>query len=156
LLPTFFFVFGAYAIYVLLTALLQREKRLLRSVKRKPRPWWGALLMLIGIALLMAHTVPGASPCHFNPVEVQVQEERGDLEGQVFTCHAGFPMCAQATKVPPTYSLLHPQMTTHPFSPEKKTSVLSLGKPYRKVRMRMSDKKVNLRYSMVVRKPGTK
>jgi hypothetical protein len=156
LLPTFLFVFGVYAIYVLLTAWHQRAMRLLRSAKRKPRPRWGALLMPFGIALLMAHAVTGAPSYHFNLVEVLGKEEKGGLEGQFFTYQVGLPMCVQATEVPPMYSLLHPQMTTHPFSPEKETSVLSLRKPQRKVRLRMSDKKVKLRYSSVINKPGRK
>jgi hypothetical protein len=67
LLPTFLFVFSVYAIFALLTAWRQRSMRLLRSAKRKPGRW-GALLMPFGVALLVAHALPGLY--HFNLAEV--------------------------------------------------------------------------------------
>jgi hypothetical protein len=150
------FVFGVYSISALLTAWRQRAMRLLWTAKRKPRPRWGALLMPFGIALLLAHAVPGVFPYHFNLGEVLSEEERGGLEGQVLTYSAGFPMCVHATEVPPIYSLLHPQMTTPPFLPEKKASVFFLRKPQRKVPLKMSDKKVKISYSLAMKMPGRK
>jgi hypothetical protein len=156
LLPTFLFVIGVYSIFGLLTAWRQRAKRFVRSAKLKPRPRWGALLMPIGMALLVARALPGAPPYHINLVKVLGEEERGGLEGQVLTYPTGFPMCVHATEVPPIYSLLHPQVTTHIFIPEKKTPIIYLRKPQRKVPLKVSDKKVKIDYSLAMKMPVRK
>jgi hypothetical protein len=156
LLPTFLFVFGVYAIFALLTAWRRLAIPLLRSAKRKPCPRWGALLIPFGVALLLARYIPGSPPYHFNLVEVLCEEERGGLDGKVLTYPAGYPICVHAPEGPPIYSLLHPQMTAHLSLPEKKTSVIFLRKPHRKVPLRMSDKKVKASYPLAMKMPYRK
>jgi hypothetical protein len=156
LLPTFLFVFGVYAIFALLTAWRQRSMPLLRSTKLKPCPRWGAFLIPLGVALLLARSIPCPPPYNFNLVEVLCEEERGGLDGKVLTYPADYPICVHAPEGPPIYSLLHPQMTAHLSLPEKKTSVIFLRKPHRKVPLRLSDKKVKLSYSLAMKMPGRK
>jgi hypothetical protein len=134
LLPTFLFIFGVYTIFALLTVWRRRAIRQFWSPKRTPRSCWGALFMIsFGLAFLLARSVPGAPIYHFNLVEVLGEEERGGLEGQVLTYSVGFPGRVHATEVPPIYSIMNPQITTYPVSPEKK--------PQRKVPLRLPDKK---------------
>jgi hypothetical protein len=154
LLPTFFFVFGIYAIFALLTAWRQRAMPLLQSAKRKPGPRWGALLMPLGVAWLVAHAVPGTPFYNFNLAEALGEGGRGGSEEQVLAYPAGIPRRAHATEVPPLYALLHPQMTTQSLPPEKKTSLFFLRKPQRKVPLRRFHQKVKLSYSLAMKMPG--
>jgi hypothetical protein len=155
LLPTFLFVSGVYALFALLTVWRRRAIRLFWSPNLTPRSCWGALFMMsFGLAFLVSRGAPGAPIYHFNLVEVLGEEERGGLEGQVLIYPVGFPGRVRATEVPPIYSLLNPQMTTHPVSPEKKTSVLFLRKPQQKVPLRLPEKK-GKRYS-AMKIPGRK